>query len=103
MFSRVCECAERPGMQPDLRQGVPALANLCMFPNEVTCRPCLRRGCSNWRESNPCWEGDRCGGCFGGYVWDRRTSSGPEHAIDKACRPRNDLIPHRNSHPWTRA
>ena len=46
-----------------------------MRPNERTCRSCLRRGRSNWRETNPCWEGDRCGGCFGGYVWDRRAPS----------------------------
>ncbi len=35
----------------------------------------MRRGCSNWKESNPCWEKDQCGGCFGGYAWDRRTVS----------------------------
>ncbi len=75
MFSQICECAERLGIRLRLSHGVPALANLSMHPNERTCKSCLRRGCSNWRESNPCWEKDRCGGCFGGYVWDRRAPS----------------------------
>jgi hypothetical protein len=74
MFSQICECAERLGIRLKLSHDVPALANLSMRPNERTCR-CLRRGCSNWRESNPCWGRDRCGGCFGGYVWDRRSAS----------------------------
>ncbi len=75
MFSQIRVCAERLGIRLKLRCDVPALANLSMHPNERMCRSCLRRGSSNWRETNPCWGRDRCGGCFGGYVWDRRAPS----------------------------
>ena len=75
MFSQVCEYAERLGIRMKLGYDIPALENLPMRSNERTCKSFLRRGCSNWRESNPCWERDRCGGCFGGYVWDRRAHS----------------------------
>ena len=75
MFSQICECAEKLDIQLKLGYDVPALSNLSMHPNERTCKSCQRRGCSNWKESNPCWEKDWCGGCFGGYMWDRRTPS----------------------------
>ena len=75
MFSQVCEYAERLGIRLRLSHDVPALENLSMHPNERTCRSCLLRGCSNWRETNPCWGRDQCGGCYGGYVWDRRAPS----------------------------
>ena len=75
MFAQICECADRLGIRLRLSHDVPALENLSMRPNERTCKSCLRRGCSNWRESNPCWDRDRCGGCFGGYVWNRRSAS----------------------------
>ena len=75
LFTQVCECAERLGIRLRLSHDVPALANLSMCPNERTCKSCLRRGCSNWMESNPCWGRDQCGGCFGGYMWDRKTAS----------------------------
>ncbi len=75
MFTQVCECAERMGIWLRLSHDVPALANLSMHPNERTCKSCLRRGCSNWRETNPCWERDQCGGCFDGFIWDRKTPS----------------------------
>ncbi len=73
MFTQVCECAERLGIRLRLSHDVPVLANLSMHPNERACRFCLRRSCTNWKESNPCWERDQCGGCFGGYMWDRWT------------------------------
>ncbi len=83
MFNQICGCAEAMGIGLNLRHDVPALQNLSMHPNERTCRSCMRKGCSNWRESNPCWERDQCGGCFSGYMWDRKTPSrrrGPCHA-----------------------
>ncbi len=86
MFSQICECAERLGIRLKLRCDVPALANLSMHPNEKTCKSCMRRGSSNWRESNPCWEKDRCGGCYKGYIWDKRAPSKPRMCRTESLR-----------------
>ena len=104
LFSQIRVCAERPGMQPNLRQGVPALANLSMHPNERTCRSCMRRGCSNWRESNPCWEKDNCGGCYSGYMWDRKTPSKRRRHRHGSASAEQTIYRHKAvRRPWTRA
>ena len=54
MFSQVCGCAERLGIRMKLEYDVLVLATLSIRPNERTCKSCLRRRSSNWKESNPC-------------------------------------------------
>ncbi len=75
MFTQVCGCAERPGVRLRMSRDIPALVSLSIHLKERMCRSCLRKGCTNWKESNPCWERDQCGGCLGGYMWDRKTAA----------------------------
>jgi len=61
-----------------LRPDVSALENLSMHPNERACRSCKRRGRSNWRETNPCWEKGRCRVCFSSFFGTRESPLKPK-------------------------
>lgn len=69
LFNCICDCADLIGLRLNLRQIVPDLENLAMYPIEHTCSSCLHRMSPNKMEDR-CWEKHSEYMCFN-YMWNR--------------------------------